>query len=93
MKEYEKILFEDDNAKVSIEELAFLSSTGDVFVIRSTDFTNAKLKFVEQFDGRFTWHQVYINDEKQVDGDLAYDNANKCKQGDSYYFPIFTEWD
>lgn len=93
MKQYEKIIFTDDNANVSIEELAFLQSTGETFVTRTVDVTGVKLKFVEQCDGKFVWHQVYINDEKEVDGELAYADVSECKQNQKYYFPIYTEWD
>lgn len=93
MKKYEKIIFEKENVNVYIKNLAYLNSTGETFVVENMRFDNVKLKFVEQYDGSFTWHQVYINDKKQIDGELAYKNTKDCKDGNNYIFPIYTEWD
>lgn len=93
MKKYEKTIFEDANVNVIIENLAYLNSTGETFVTEKSKFNNVKLKFVEQCDGQFVWHQVYINDKKEIDGELAYRDAKYCKEKDRYIFPIYTEWD
>ena len=93
MKKYEKTIFEEENVNVTIENLAYLNSTGETFVTEESKFNNVKLKFVEQCDGQFVWHKVYINDKKEIDGELAYENTKDCKDGNNYVFPIYTEWD
>lgn len=93
MEKYEKTIFEDQKANVTIANLAYLQSTGETFVTEEMKFDSVRLKFVEQYDGRFTWHQVYIDDEKKIDGELAYENTKDCKNGNNYIFPIYTEWD
>ena len=34
--------------------------------------------------------EIYINDEKKIDGELAYENTKDCKDGNIYIFPIYT---
>lgn len=99
MKKYNKVIFEKDKVKeVMVQELAYLEDTDSTFEQERHVYKDVSLKFVETFDGQFTWHEVWINNRKVTDGEFAYYSFDKClvknfKNQEAYFIPIYTEWD